>query len=359
MTEEHEAIREKTTPTSGTFEPRGAASGIGGMPHTDPARALDLIFATCPEMPFWPQLPKRDFHESMYIQYMYGFPGLGLGGVDGRSPVLRTTDDLTGPMTALYEDYLAGRTRPIHEEWAAGYAAYLADPRVKQARWAKGQVTGPVSMGQAVTDEEGKLLLYLDDLMDAAIRHLNMVARGMEERLTAVNPATVVFFDEPSLSTFGSAYFSYDRPTALAHLAGVKEGLGGLTGVHCCGNTDWSLLLEAGFDVLSFDAYYYAERLALYAEQVVPFLERGGVLAWGIVPTDHQDWAGETARTLLDKLEARQGALVTKGADEGRIERQSLITASCGLGSLDVGEAERVLELVAEVSALYRQKHGL
>ena len=118
-------------------------------------------------------------------------------------------------------------------------------------------------------------------------------------------------------------------------------------------------MLEAGFDVLSFDAYYYAERLALYAEQVVPFLGRGGVLAWGIVPTDRQDWAGETARSLLDKLEQRQRVLVAKGAGEGRIVRQSLITASCGLGSLDVPAAERILGLVAEVSALYRQKHGL
>lgn len=341
------------------FEPMGAASGIGGMPHADPGRALDLIFATCPEMPFWPQLPKGDFHESMYIQYMHGFPGLALGGVDGRSPVLRTSEDLTGPLTALYEDYLAGRTRPIYEEWAVGYAAYLADSRVRKARWAKGQVTGPVSLGQAVTDEDGKLLLYLDDLMDAAIRHLNMVARGMEQRLAAVNPATVVFLDEPSLSTFGSAYFSYDRPTALGHLAGVKEGLSSLTGVHCCGNTDWSLLLEAGFDVLSFDAYYYAERLALYAEQVTPFLEHGGVLAWGIVPTDPQDCAGESSRSLLDKLLHRQRALIAKGADEGRILRQSLITASCGLGSQEVSEAERILELVAEVSALYRQRNGL
>lgn len=352
-------VEEQRTALAPKFEPLGAASGIGGMPHTDPARALDLIFAACPEIPFWPQLPKRDFHESMYIQYMEGFPGLGLGGVDGKSPVLRTSEDLTGPLTVLYEDYLAGRTRPIYEDWAAGYAAFLADPRARRARWVKGQVTGPVSMGQAVADEEGKLLLYLDDLMDAAVRHLNMVARGLEDRLAAVNQATVVFLDEPSLSTFGSAYFSYDRSTALAHLAGVKEGLTGLSGVHCCGNTDWSLLLEAGFDILSFDAYYYAERLALYAAQVVPFLDRGGVLAWGIVPTDPLDCAGESAHSLLGKLEERQRALAARGADEGRLVRQSLITASCGLGSLEVTDAERVLGLVAEVSALYRQKHGL
>jgi hypothetical protein len=129
--------------------------------------------------------------------------------------------------------------------------------------------------------------------------------------------------------------------------------------VHCCGNTDWSVLLDAGFDVLSFDAYYHAGRLALYADRVAAFIRRGGVLAWGIVPTTPLDAAGETARALLAKLEDGIRALAGRGVDEERLVRQCLITPSCGMGGLEEGEAARILELAAEVSHAYRRAHGL
>ncbi len=61
-----------------------------------------------------------------------------------------------------------------------------------------------------------------------------------------------------------------------------------LAGVHCCGNTDWSVLLATQVDILNLDAYNYLEYLALFPMELREFLDRGGVVAWGIVPNNDE-----------------------------------------------------------------------
>ena len=47
------------------------------------------------------------------------------------------------------------------------------------------------------------------------------------------------------------------RDDTVAKLGEVIEAVhaeGALAGVHCCGNTEWSILIDAGVDIINFDA---------------------------------------------------------------------------------------------------------
>jgi hypothetical protein len=122
-----------------------------------------------------------------------------------------------------------------------------------------------------------------------------------------------------------------------------------------CANTDWSLILESPADILSFDAYGFFDRLALYHDLLRSFFDRGRILAWGIVPTsDSKDINRETASALMKKWEAQVSHLETLGIDRARVLAQSLITPSCGTGSLSPSEAIKVLEMTREVSRTLR-----
>ena len=138
----------------------------------------------------------------------------------------------------------------------------------------------------------------------------------------------------------------------------VFAGIEGLKGMHCCGNTDWSLLLSTSVDILNLDAYEYAEALALYPDEVGAFLERGGIIAWGIVPASDQALE-ETVDSLVERFHEALGLLAAKGLHMDDLLASALIMPSCGCGSLSVETAERVLELTGEVAKALQERYAL
>jgi hypothetical protein len=178
----------------------------------------------------------------------------------------------------------------------------------------KGQVTGPVSWGLVVGDQDRKPVLYDDILAEAVAKHLRLKATWMEQKLRKLAAQTILMVDEPYMSSFGSAFVSLNRDQAVALMEEVLAGIEGLKGVHCCGNTDWSLMLSTTADILSLDAYEYAESLALYPDEV--------------------------------------------GLKQDDLLAAALIMPSCGCGSLPVKTAEQVLGLTGAVAKALQERYG-
>ncbi len=349
-----------------TFKPELLPMTMGSLPHTDPAAAWELIHSWTPAIPAWPQLPRRTFCENMYVQFSEGFPGLVLDREDERIWVDREAD-LYPALERLYAAYLEIESPgdaehqqsygAMGEEYAAGLAtASRWANNLQQGQAVKGQVTGPVSWGLVVTDQDRRPALYDDVLADAIARHLRLKAAWQERQLRRFHPHTIIVVDEPYMSSFGSAYVAIGREQVVTLMEEVLGGIQGLKGVHCCGNTDWSILLSSSVDILSLDAYDYAENLALYPDEVRAFLDRGGTIAWGIVPNSSSVWE-ETVDSLIERLLAGMNLLACKGIPLDDILQAALITPACGLGTLTIDQAVRALELTAGVSAAMRDRY--
>lgn len=340
------------------FEPKLLPMSVGSVPHQSPAHACDLVLKNFPQIPTWPQLPKRTFLENMYVQYSEHFPGVVLE-MDSERIYVDREQELDEPLESLYVAYLKNELEhgALSKEYAAGFHEMLGRtlPGITAI---KGQVTGPVSWGLMVVDQNRRPVLYEEILADAVAKHLRLKAAWQEKQLRKLSPNVITFIDEPYMSSFGSAYVSLSREQAITLMEEVLAGLTGIKGVHCCGNTDWSLLLATSVNVLNFDAYGFAETLALYAGDVKSFLDRGGILAWGIVPASEIVFA-ETPEHLVERLEAAMQMLTAKGVPMDKILEASLITPSCGTGSLSEPSAEKVLSTTAQVSLLARKKFGV
>jgi methionine synthase II (cobalamin-independent) len=337
------------------FKPELLPVNIGSLPHSDAREACAAIYTWFPEVPGWPQLPKLNFRENIYAQFSEGFPGLVLE--EDRIYVDRT-QDLSDGLERLYLAYLENDL----DGYALGpsYAAGLVEwsrGEFSQCKAVKGQVVGPVSWGLTVVDQDQRPVLYDEVLADAVAKHLRLKAAWQERQLRQLHPRTVVFVDEPYMASYGSAYIALGGEEATALIEEVLGGVEGLKGVHCCGNTDWSIVLSTSVDILSFDTYDYAESLSLYAQEVKEFLKRGGMITWGIVPRDRDSLARETTETLVDRLLQAMNLLVSKGIALDDLLTSALISPCCGLGSLSVQEAERVLELTAGVSKEMRRRY--
>ena len=329
---------------------------VGSFPHTEPRRLLDRIFSRFPDMPAWPQMPVRDWRESMYVQYSEGLPGAVVDGA-AQTIYFRSDEALAGELEAFYQALVDEDVEcfAISPDYALGLHLFLESGQ--RPKWVKGQVTGPFSFAMTVTDENKRSLAYNPELYEVAVQGMAMKARWVARRLREVAEDALVVLDEPYLCAFGSAFVNVPRNDVIAAIdAGVaaihKEGA--LAGLHCCGNTDWSLVFSTDLDVVNFDAYEYFQGLSLYPAELRSFLLKGGVLSWGIVPARAN--GNLNPHTLLDALDNRVEQLAAKGMDRGALYRQALLTPSCGLGTESVEAADRLMDTLAELASLVRER---
>jgi methionine synthase II (cobalamin-independent) len=329
---------------------------IGSMPHTDPAEACAVVSRYLKDIPAWPQLPQRSFKENMYAQFSEGFPGIV---VKEDSIYVEKAQDLDVPLEKLYAAYLESdfAKYTVSADYAAGLHSFLGLVNLSPLA-VKGQVTGPFTWGLTVADSEGKPVIYDDALGDAVAKFLRLKAGWQEKSLSKICKNTIIFVDEPYMASFGSVAVPLSKEKVISLLEEVFRGISGLKGVHCCGNTDWSVLLGTSLDILSFDAYNYAQSLSLYPAEVKGFLGRGGTIAWGIVPNDEPSLAKETAASLKDRLEEAMAPFTRNGVRFQDLFKKGLLTPSCGLASLGNTEAaDRALELLAELSTMIRKRY--
>ncbi len=309
---------------------------IGSMPQLDAKEACSMVLHYLKDIPAWPQLPKRSFLENMYVQVSQGFPGVV---VQGEKIFVDRNEDIEKPLEQLYSAYLENDIYkfPITKEYAAGLHQFLTYKDLN-VRAVKGQITGPVTWGMTVLDNDQKAIAYDDVLGDACAKLLKLKASWMEKELQQLSKNTIIFVDEPYLTSLGSSFFALSKEKVLSMIGEVFSGISGLKGIHCCGNSDWAFLLETGTDILSFDAYNYAPSLALYPQAVKKFIAGGGIIAWGIVPNEEEPLKKETAASLQDRLEEAMAPFTREGADIPfrSLKSQSLLTPSCSLSIKDL-----------------------
>lgn len=329
------------------------ATGIGSVPFNDPKAACRLILENFPAIPFWPQLPRRSFYENMYAQYSEGMPGIVIDELSKtiRFDTAKVAEELETAFGKYVEndvDYFA-----ISEKSAAGLYEFIGSIKAAGRAGsgvAKGHITGPISFALSMTDENKRSVIYDKDLFDVVTKVLAMKARWQVRLLKEIAPDVIIFMDEPYLISIGSSYVNIDARLAAEKIDEVSAAIrqeGALSGLHCCGNTDWSLLLKREIDILNFDAYNFAKEFSLYADDIKSFVGRGSTIAWGIVPSsDAID--KETVKMLGDRMKTALKFLADKGVDMNGVS--SLITSSCGLGSLDESRAKRIMGVVKQVS---------
>lgn len=332
------------------------ATGIGSLPITDPEKAAALSIQYLAEAPIWPQLPQRDFREHMDGQYSEALPGLKLDAAKKRF-YFDTTKDLTPELEKFFERYLEKDYGffKISETYAAAFPAFikaLKKSPPQKMQYVKGHITGPLTAGISFKDETGKDIVHNDVLFDAVVKGLAMKAAWQIQELGRFGKSVIIFIDEPAMESLGSA-FSAVSPEVVAEklneIIDTIHELGGIAGIHCCGNADWPLIFNSKVDIVNFDAFGYMEKVLLYPGDIRNFYDRGGALAWGIVPTGAFTGA-ETADMLISRLEAGIKRLEQQGIKRETILRQCLVTPSCGMGSLTPEKAEAILKLLREVS---------
>lgn len=342
---------------------------VGSLPVDDHGEAAELVLKHTPEIPIWVQLPIFK-EEGMIAQFLPGLPGLT--SVKDKIFIDTAGKNYDEDLLEFYQEYMAVVDGELDlydsrfiltPDTARGFFVFmeqintLANPPIS----VKGQISGPITFCTGLKDQNGRSIFYDDQGRDAAVKLLALKAGWQTRKLSRFGCPVIVFLDEPALAGVGSSEFiSITRDEIITCLDEVVESVhreGGLAGIHVCANTDWSMILDSSVDIVNFDAYSYFDKFILYPDQIVSFFESGRILAWGIVPTlDAEDIEKETTDSLLTALEDKFLKLEALGINRSTILAQSLITPSCGCGSLSRDHAVKVFQMTQEVSRRLRSQ---
>ncbi|MFH1655695.1 MAG: hypothetical protein ABH954_03700 [Candidatus Omnitrophota bacterium] len=334
------------------FNKKFLASGIGSIPFVSAEEACQFILENFrQDLVFWPQLTRRDFLENMYVQFSQGLPSVETDKNKKTIFINTDSDNFSKALENCLQNYLDSNLDYflVSEDYASGFYSMLNLIPKTNLDFFKGQLIGPVSFGLSVKDQKQQAIIYNQELYQAVVKVLAMKAAWQIEKIKEVAPKSkiIIFIDEPYLVSVGSSFVSLDKKQIIKDINEVIQEIhkrNAIVGIHCCGNTDWSIILETQVDILSFDAYNYLDNLLLYKNELKKFIDKGGILAWGIVPNSEIIESKVSKKDLINKIKQA----IEKS--DGILKEEGLITPSCGCGTLDLELAKKIHVLCVEIA---------
>jgi hypothetical protein len=351
------------------FEAKCGTTAMGIMPHKDVDKALDLALGL--DIPFWPQLPHVSLYEDMYVQTSQNFPGIEIN-FDKARLAFHTTK-----FQESLEDYFARMESPetyaLTPEYSVVFQKFLSR-NLQTYRAIRGQITGPVSFGFKVLDENLKPIIYNDEVKSILFDFIQKKVNLQYQELKEKNPNAFVWVDEPGLGYVFSGLSGYNDQQAKEDYAQFVQGLEGPKGLHLCAEVNLPYLLELGTEILSFDAFQIGFMPKEYTQSVAEFIKKGGIISWGIVPTELKALESQTPEKLASLLSG-YWEIISENADISleQIAEQALIApARCCLVELTVEVAERsktdnieekivekAFTFLPELSQILKKRYGL
>ncbi len=325
----------------------GTATSIGSLPHDDAHAAAEFVLAHHRTLPAIPSLPNRSPYESLIAQAAAGIPGVHVTA-DGTLRIDPRRLDPVAPITTDLEHEAFGGMRGFLE---------VARGRTEPVKW---QACGPLTLGLELVRAGAPSNIAFDVATRAARVRLRALHRAVSEAMPRAEQ--VVFVDEPGLVHLMHPGFPVPPDVAIDLVSGVLAGieLSAAAGVHCCGDGDAAALCAIGPRILSLPVHH---RLVDASGYLTEFLEHGGWIAWGAVPTDRP--LAASPDRYWNELAGLWCELVQRGADPILLRTRALVTPACGLALHSIEQASLVLshttaiaEKVAEQAVATRLSIG-
>lgn len=347
------------------------ALAIGSLPHKDVQKAMLLVKKDFANAPFFPQLVNISKNEDMIFQFLEGLPSFLSSEIENFSLDAESEEffEALEEFFSDYEEIINGESPEKLEKYgisslfSSSFPAFEKIISETKPPYAKGQIVGPFTLCTTLVDKNGRYAVYDETLREIIVKLLTLKALWQIKKIKASNPETtpIIFMDEPSITQLGtSAYLTVSENDVIEMFEEISDLIkanGGISAIHCCGKCDWRIPIVANIDIVNLDAYAYAENFSLYSSDIKNFLDNGGKIAWGLIPTlDCNALENITLDDLVENFQKSINYLTNKGIDEKLILDNSLLTPSCGAGSLSEPLAQKAMDLVCELSEVLKAR---
>jgi hypothetical protein len=330
-------------------------TAMGILPHTSIEEALALALSL--DIPFWPQLPRISFYEDMYVQVTEHLPGIIINADEGR--ISFSKDKFCEELPEHFRNMENRDYFRLSPGYSPVYHAFFKK-ELSQYYAVRGQLIGPLSFGLNIIDENYKLIIYDDEVREFLYEFISRKINVQYQELKQKNDRAFVWIDEPHLAMLFNANIGYTFERAREEYTDFLTTLSGPKGVHLCANPDWSFLLNLDLDILSLDALSWGNVFTYYTEEIRGFLDKGGIIVWGISPTTDEQVKDVTVSELLAKLEGFWDYLAARGIPKEQILAQAWLAPDhCFFLNPVLSNIEQSFSILRQISQQLREKYKL
>ena len=332
---------------------------LGALPYETIQTATKMVAKFFEQMPFLAVLPNLSPEDSVLQRTLGNIPGiiikdtrvsLNLGDASYKAGLLKLDKAFNNPTPANLEPFAI--EAPFLEK-------YLQIIKKFQSANAVINLIGPFTISQLLTVAAEEHMLVDKNFRKLFIQSVCVKALWMMNKIKEYCPTTVpiVVLEESLFGQLGNIKrenedITVDLVTNLfVRVAEKIKAAGGLVAVQCLDKCDWKIPINAGVDIISFDAYSNYNNLSIIPEKLVEFISRGGKINWGIVPVMTEAMVRSLNIDFLTKrLFHSFEDIIISGVPERFIYNSSLVSVQGNVDKLPVLFAEKAIILSSQLS---------
>lgn len=323
---------------------------LGSYPYESIESATKMVVKLYEKIPFIPMLPKIDKNDTIIHRTLEGMPGII---INERKFFIKTTSSQTKKeILKLDKAYNHPSTENLDKyAFSAPFLQkFLNIVKKYKSPQACIHFTGPFSLSQIVRNNSSEQMLLDKNFRKYFIQTAVVKALWIIQQVKEYSPTTipVIVFEEPLLGQVGDLKRKYEEINSelVTHMyvriiEKLKEA-GAMVGIQCFEKCDWKIAINAGIDLISFDAYNNPNNLCIIPEQITEFIQKGGKINWAIVPVMTENIIKTTnLDSIFNRLLSTYNLLVVAGVPEDYVLHSTLVSIQGNTDHLPILFAEK------------------
>lgn len=331
----------------------------GSLPYEDDSLATKMMLKLFEHSPYLAFLPNTSPEDNVTNTTLINLPGIGFK--DRKYHLTNNIDkfkQISLFLDSVYNEPTAEKLElfEINTSFTQKYFQILK--RIKPAETVV-NILGPFSMSQTIIHKSGIQILSDKMFRKFIIQSVAAKALWLISEIKSMSPETtpIIILEEPLLYRIGDVKRNNEEITkdVIVNLFSkviqkIKE-YNGLVGIQCFEKCDWQIPIEAGADIISFDAYNNPNNLNIIAEKVNDFLVGGGRINWGIVPVMTEALVKSlTVDEVYNRFAKTVENLIIAGVSERLAYNRAIVSVNGNVNKLPLIFAEKALMLSVQLA---------
>ena len=331
---------------------------LGHLPYTDIRIITRMIAKLFEKNPYCPVLPLLETEDSVMKRTLSGIPCVRSDGKNIKfvpeSKFKSELEDLDKAFHSFSQERLEKYS--IDAPFFEKYTQIIKKFKSPNPYFA---LIGPFTLSQILSQLAGEQLLLNKIYRKLIIQAISVKAAWVISKIKEMSPSSVpiIILEEPQLPRFGEIRRANEDVTSelvagmYSKLAEKMHSLDAYLAVQCMDKCDWSVPIDGGVDMISFDAYNNPNNLNIMPEKVIEFVSKGGKICWGIIPVMTEQLVKALSLDMVRKrLFATFDGLILAGVPQKFVYNSSIVSTQGNLDHLPIIFAEKALMLTSQLA---------